>query len=69
LFLILTDGLLEVTNAKGEEFTLAGIKPVMLAHAVAPLDAIFNSIVDAVHRHGHAVDDQSMLLVRCHRTA
>jgi hypothetical protein len=69
LFLILTDGLLEVTNAKGEEFTLAGIKPVMLAHAVAPLDAIFNSIVDAVHRHGPAVDDQSMLLVRCHRTA
>lgn len=69
LFLILTDGLLEVTSAKGEEFTLAGIKPVMLAHATAPLDAIFQSIVDAVHHHGHAADDQSMLLMRCHRAA
>jgi len=69
LFLILTDGLLEVTNAKGEEFTLSGIRPVMLAHATDPLSAIFQSIVDAVHRHGHAADDQSMLLVRCHRAA
>jgi Stage II sporulation protein E (SpoIIE) len=69
LFLILTDGLLEVTNAKGEEFTLSGIRPVMLAHVAAPLDAIFQSIVDAVHHHGHAADDQSMLLVRCHRIA
>jgi hypothetical protein len=69
LFLILTDGLLEVTNAKGEEFTLAGIKPLMLAHAADPLDTIFQSILDAVHLHGYAVDDQSMLLVRCHRPA
>jgi hypothetical protein len=69
LFLILTDGLLEVTNAKGEEFTLTGIKPVMLAHATAPLDVVFQSILDAVHSHGHAIDDQSMLLVRCHRDA
>ena len=57
------------TNAKGEEFTLSGIRPVMLAHATDPLSAIFQSIVDAVHRHGHAADDQSMLLVRCHRAA
>lgn len=69
LFLILTDGLLEVTNPKGEEFTLAGIKPVILTHAAEPLTAIFQSIVDAVHRHGHATDDQSMLLMRCHRSA
>jgi serine phosphatase RsbU (regulator of sigma subunit) len=69
LFLILTDGLLEVANAKGEEFTLAGIKPVMLAHSADPLSTIFQSILDAAHRHGHAVDDQSILLIRCHRSA
>jgi hypothetical protein len=69
LFLILTDGLLEVTNAKSEEFALSGVKPVMLAHATAPLDVVFQSILDAVHSHGHAIDDQSMLLVRCHRAA
>lgn len=69
LFLILTDGLLEVANAKGEEFTLAGIKPLLLAHGTNPLSAVFQAIVDAAHRHGHAADDQSMLLIRCHRAA
>jgi hypothetical protein len=64
LFLILTDGLLEVTNPKGEEFTLTGIKPVMLAHASDPLNRIFDAILDAARLHGHAADDQSMLLVR-----
>ncbi len=64
LFLILTDGLLEVTNPKGEEFTLTGIKPVMLAHASDPLNTIFDAILDAARFHGHAADDQSMLLVR-----
>ncbi len=69
LFLILTDGLLEVTNAKGEEFTLAGVRPLIFAHATEPLNAIFQSVLDAANRHGHAADDQSMLLVRCHRAA
>jgi hypothetical protein len=64
LFLILTDGLLEVTNPKGEEFTLTGIKPVMLAHASDPLNRICDAILDAARLHGHAADDQSMLLVR-----
>jgi hypothetical protein len=41
----------------------------MLAHVAAPLGAIFRFIVDAVHHHGDATDDQSMLLVRCQRTA
>jgi len=64
LFLILTDGLLEVTNAKGEEFTLSGIKPVMLANAAKPLSTMFDAILEAARLHGHAADDQSMLLVR-----
>jgi hypothetical protein len=64
LLLILTDGLLEVTNAKGEEFSSAGIKPVLLANAASPLSAIFDAILDAARLHGHAADDQSMLLVR-----
>lgn len=64
LFLILTDGLLEVANAKGEEFGLAGIRPVLLAHATDPLSAIFEAILDAARLHGRAADDQSMLLVR-----
>jgi len=64
LFLILTDGLLEVANAKGEEFSLTGIKPVLLANAASPLSTVFDAILDAARLHGHAADDQSMLLVR-----
>jgi sigma-B regulation protein RsbU (phosphoserine phosphatase) len=66
LFLLLTDGLLEVTNVKGEEFGLAGVKAVMSAHASNPPSAILLALLDATNRHGHATDDQSLLLVRCH---
>jgi sigma-B regulation protein RsbU (phosphoserine phosphatase) len=64
LFLLLTDGLLEVTNSKDEEFGLAGVKAVLLAHAANPLDEILTALLDAVDRHGRAADDRSLLLVR-----
>jgi serine phosphatase RsbU (regulator of sigma subunit) len=64
LFLIFTDGLLEVEDAKGQEFGLAGLKAVMSSYASAPLGAIFKEILETAKRHGHATDDQSLLLVR-----
>jgi len=66
LFVLLTDGLLEVTNAKDEEFGLAGVRAVMAAHASSPSNAIFQAAVDAAACHGRVTDDQSLLLVRCH---
>jgi hypothetical protein len=69
LFLLLTDGLLEVANAKGQEFGLAGVKAVLSAHAGDPLPSIFQSVMDAAKHYGHAADDQSLLLVRCHLRA
>jgi serine phosphatase RsbU (regulator of sigma subunit) len=66
LFLFFTDGLLEIADAKGEEFGLAGVKAVMSAQAGAPVSAIFQGILDASKRHGRATDDQSLLLVRSH---
>jgi serine phosphatase RsbU (regulator of sigma subunit) len=70
LFLLLTDGLLEVTNARDEEFGLAGVTAVLSAHASNPINAIFQAVLDAASRHGRATDDQSLLLVRCYlRTA
>ncbi|HUI85376.1 MAG TPA: PP2C family protein-serine/threonine phosphatase [Candidatus Binatia bacterium] len=64
LFLLLTDGLLEVEDAKGEEFGLGRVKAVVAEHATAPMGAIFQALLGAVHRHGRATDDQSLLLVR-----
>ncbi len=66
LFLLVTDGVLEVTNARDEEFGLAGIKAVMAAHASNPPSAILEALLDATNRQGHAADDQSLLLVQCH---
>jgi hypothetical protein len=66
LFLLLTDGLLEVTNDKDEELGLDGVRVVMSAQAGSPINSTFQSLLDAANRHGHATDDQSLLLIRCH---
>lgn len=65
LFLMFTDGLLEVTNAQDEEFGLAGIKAVISEHAGSRPSGILEAVLDATNRHGHATDDQSLLLVKC----
>ena len=64
LFVLLTDGVLEVENAAGEEFGASGVNRVLKARAQEPLDAVFQGIVDAAKKYGRAVDDQSMLMVR-----
>lgn len=66
VFLMITDGLLEVANSKQEEFGLVGVKAVMAAHGGDPLVEISHAIRDAAKRFGHAGDDQSLLLVRRH---
>jgi serine phosphatase RsbU (regulator of sigma subunit) len=69
LFLLITDGVLEVANRGDEEFGLAGVKAVLCAHAGNPPSAILQAVLDATSRHGHAADDQSLLPVQCHRDA
>ena len=65
LFLLLTDGLLEVANAANEDFGLDRVKAVVTAQAGKPLPVIFQAIVDAARHHGQTLDDQSLLLARC----
>lgn len=65
VFLLLTDGLLEVANARDEELGLAGVKAVMAAHAGGPPAETLQAVLDAARSHGPATDDQSLLLVRC----
>jgi hypothetical protein len=64
LLLLITDGLLEVTNSKQEEFGLAGVRAVLSAKAENSLAAISEAVRDAAKRYGQAADDQSLLLVR-----
>lgn len=64
LFVLLTDGVLEVENAAGDEFGASGVNGVLKARAQEPLDVVFQGIVDAAAKYGRAVDDQSILMVR-----
>jgi serine phosphatase RsbU (regulator of sigma subunit) len=64
LFLLLTDGLIEVTDKQGEEFGLGGVKGVISAHATNPLVRISQALLAGARDHGRAADDQSLLLVR-----
>lgn len=69
VFLLLTDGLLEVTNDRDEEFGLEAVKAVLAAHGAKPLGETLQAVLDASDRHGRAADDRSLLLVRSNVSA
>jgi serine phosphatase RsbU (regulator of sigma subunit) len=64
LFLVVTDGFTEVTNARDEEFGLERLEHLLARHAAKPLCEIWDLIMRDVNRHGPQRDDQSALLVR-----
>jgi serine phosphatase RsbU (regulator of sigma subunit) len=64
LFVILTDGLTEVFDRRGQEFGLERMKALVAAHGDGPLEVLERRILDAVRGHGSQQDDQSLLLVR-----
>lgn len=64
MFVLMTDGLLEITNAQDEEFGMAGVTSVVAAHGGEPLKRIHEALLAAAKRHGQPADDQSLLLVR-----
>lgn len=62
--LLLTDGLIEVQDAAGRELGLAALRDAFRASAGRPLPEVRDAIFDRAKRHGQALDDQSVLLVR-----
>jgi len=64
IFLLLTDGVLEIENSEGEEFGLKRVEELVAQHAKDPLPTIFQALLDATHHYGRASDDQSLLIVR-----
>jgi sigma-B regulation protein RsbU (phosphoserine phosphatase) len=62
--LLVTDGLIEVEDARGQELGLTRLGEVLAEHAGAPLARIAEAILEAACRHGPRRDDQSLLLVR-----
>jgi Stage II sporulation protein E (SpoIIE) len=64
LFLMLTDGISEVPNAKDEEFGLARLEHLLVQNAARPLQQLCDFIMNDVKHHGTQQDDQTLLLLR-----
>lgn len=64
LFVLLTDGYLEVENKAGEQIGQARIESLIKTNAGRPLNEIFDTVLRAVREHGPQDDDQTLLLVR-----
>lgn len=64
LLAIVSDGLLEVTNGKGEEFGLERVEKVVARNAAESLPQIVARLLEEIARFGSQQDDQSVLLVR-----
>lgn len=64
LFLIVTDGITEVANARDEEFGLTRLQELLTQHASRALPEIWDLIMREVRQYGLQQDDQSLLLLR-----
>ena len=64
LFLMFTDGITEVANARDEEFGLTRLQELLAQHATRALPEIWDLIMREVRQYGLQQDDQSLLLLR-----
>jgi hypothetical protein len=64
LFLMVTDGITEVANAKDEEFGLTCLQELLTRYATRALPEIWDLIMREVRQYGLQQDDQSLLLLR-----
>ena len=64
LFVLLTDGVVEVEDRAGRELGLDAIERTLMAHAAAPLASIYEAVMAQVRGHGRQVDDVTVLLAR-----
>jgi len=64
LFLLVTDGITEVANARDEEFGLTRLQELLTQNATRALPEIWDLIMREVQQYGPQQDDQSLLLLR-----
>ncbi len=64
LLLMLTDGVLEVENSKGEDYGFGPVERALIERSAEPLQQIAESILKDLHAFGPQRDDQTLLLIR-----
>jgi serine phosphatase RsbU (regulator of sigma subunit) len=64
VFALFSDGIVEATNAKDEQFGVDGIAAQLAANSATPLERIVEEVMSAAAAHGASHDDRSILLIR-----
>ena len=64
LFLMVTDGLTEVTNSEKEEFGLERLEKIVCENASRPVEDLFQEILRQVQTFGRQRDDETLLIIR-----
>jgi serine phosphatase RsbU (regulator of sigma subunit) len=65
LFVVATDGILEVADKAGEEFGVERLNDAIAAGPQDPLPQLAARILTIARGYGRQLDDQTLLLVRC----
>ncbi len=67
VFVMVSDGITEASNAEGAQFGIEGVVDCVLEHADKPAEEIKSAIIAAVSRHcpGEQEDDMTVLVVKC----
>jgi hypothetical protein len=61
---LVSDGLMEVFDARDQEYGLDRLKQTLVELRGRPLSDVFDAVVAGARRHGRQLDDQSLLLLR-----
>src|SRR5262249_50232075 len=64
VFVLLTDGIVEVASAGDEEFGLDRIERLLLENSARPLAELIDVLLKASRAHGPQLDDQTILLAK-----
>ena len=64
LLVLLTDGLIEVTNSNDAEFGIEGIEKFILENIDLSIENLFAKLFSQIKNYGQQRDDQTMLLIR-----
>lgn len=64
LFLITTDGIIEIADAQGNEFGLERVEKILLENVAQPLSVVAKKLQESVQAFGKQVDDQTIFLLR-----
>ncbi len=64
IFVLLTDGIIEVMDKKGEQFGLKKVEEILMNNSTHSARQIFDIMTDELNKFGKQKDDQSAIIVK-----